>query len=188
MAIVNIVFLACALFTAVAAYCDWRTGHIPNRLIVIGLVSGIALHCVVQVMLPRPPDQGVGAVLASAAASIALGLFACAVVPLVLYRMGAIGGGDVKLLIVLGAFLGPATGLEVELYSFVVIALYAPAQLAYRGQLFRLLSNSALILANPFLRKEKRRAIGPELLTSLRFGPAIALASALVCATRWSGS
>jgi prepilin peptidase CpaA len=182
---VNILLLACTLFAAAAAYRDWQTGHIPNRLVLAGLLIGLALHLGVRVWLLRAPATGAAAELGAALVSAVLGVATCALVPLLLYRMEAIGGGDVKLLAVLGAFLGPLGGLEVELYSFIVIAVYAPARLAYQGQLLRLLSNSALIFVNPFLPKARRRSIGPELLTSLRFGPAVFAAAAIVTAVRW---
>jgi prepilin peptidase CpaA len=185
MAGANILLLACVLFTGVAAFCDFRTGHIPNRLIVAGLVVALGLQLGVRVLLARSPESGVFAELGAALLNVGLGVVACSLVPLVLYRLEAIGGGDVKLLMVLGAFLGPMLGLEIELYSFIVVALYAPARLAYEGRLVRMLSNSALILANPFMPKEKRRPLGPELLTSLRFGPAVFVAAGVVCAMRW---
>jgi prepilin peptidase CpaA len=185
MAGANILLLVCVLFTAVAAFCDFRTGHIPNRLIVTGLVVALVLQLCVRVLLARSPDTGAGAALGAALLNVVLGIVVCSIVPFVLYRLEAIGGGDVKLLMVLGAFAGPLLGLEIELYSFIVVALYAPARLAYEGRLFRMLTNSALILANPFMPKEKRRPVGPELLTSLRFGPAVFVAAAVVCAMRW---
>jgi prepilin peptidase CpaA len=185
MAGTNIVLLACVVFTGVAAFCDFRTGHIPNRLIVVGLVAGTVLQLVVRVLLARSPEAGTVTELGAALLQVGLGIIACSIVPFVLYRIDAIGGGDVKLLMALGAFLGPMIGLEVQLYSFIVVALYAPARLAYEGRLFRMLTNSALIVANPFMRKEKRRPIGPELLTSLPFGPAVFVAAAVVCAMRW---
>ena len=185
MAGANILLLACVLFTAVAAFCDFRTGHIPNRLIVAGLAVALVLQLGVRVFFARAPENGTLAELGAGLLNIGLGIVVCSLVPFVLYRLDAIGGGDVKLLLVLGAFLGPMIGLEVELYSFIVVALYAPARLAYEGRLFRMLTNSALILANPFMPKEKRRPVGPELLTSLRFGPAVFVAAAVVCTMRW---
>jgi prepilin peptidase CpaA len=185
MAGANILLLACVLFTGVAAFCDFRTGHIPNRLIVTGLVLALLLQLGVRVLLARAPDATAMSELGAGLLNAGLGVVVCSIVPFVLYRLDAIGGGDVKLLMALGAFAGPLIGLEIELYSFIVVALYAPARLAYEGRLFRMLSNSALILANPFMPKEKRRPVGPELLTSLRFGPAVFVAAAVVCALRW---
>ena len=109
----------------------------------------------------------------------------CAAVPLLLYRVSAIGGGDVKLLASVGVWAGPILGLQVELYAFVLAALYAPARLAYQGQLLRLLGNSAALIANPFLPKSRRKEVPQALLTELRFGPAVFAATALVALLRW---
>ncbi len=73
-----------------------------------------------------------------------------------MYRAGAIGGGDVKLLGAVGALLRPMTGIETEMYSFIVAALYAPVRLAYEGKLLRTLGNSLLLVRNVFVPKDKR--------------------------------
>jgi prepilin peptidase CpaA len=117
--------------------------------------------------------------------SAVLGLIACAVVPLFLYRVGGIGGGDVKLLAVVGALVGPIWGLEAEFYSFGALILYAPARLAYDGRLLVTLANSMALIANAVLPKDKRRSIAPELMTSLRFGPAVFVGSAVASFMHW---
>ena len=75
--------------------------------------------------------------------------------------------------------------MHVELYSFMVAAVYAPARLAYQGQLFRLLGNSAALVKNPFLPRARRTEVPPALLTELRFGPAVFVGAALVALVRW---
>ena len=67
------------------------------------------------------------------------------------------GGGDVKLLAMVGAFVGPTIGIEIELYAFVLTALFAGARLAYQGQLLKVLANSALLVTNPLRSKDRRR-------------------------------
>jgi Flp pilus assembly protein protease CpaA len=51
---------------------------------------------------------------------------ACGAVPLLLFRLKAIGGGDVKLLATVGAQLGPLLGLELSFAAFVVAATCWP--------------------------------------------------------------
>ena len=104
----------------------------------------------------------------------------CAAAPLLLFRLGAMGGGDVKLLAVIGVSVGPYMGLEIELYAFVLLAVFAAARLAYHGELLRSLGNSVALVKNPFLPPQRRRQLPQELLTVLPFGPAVFVAALLV--------
>lgn len=185
MTATQIVLSGLLLFTALCGAVDYRTSHIPNRLVAFGALAGVVTHFGVHLLLLRQPGEGLGEVIGSAAVNIAVGLLGCSTVPLLLYRVGAMGGGDVKLLAACGVWAGPIIGLQVELYAFVAAAIYAPARLAYQGQLLRLLGNSAVLLRNPFLPKEKRRVVPEALLTELRFGPAVFVGTALVALVRW---
>ncbi len=49
-----------------------------------------------------------------------LGLAACGLVMLVCFAMFRVGGGDVKLIAMLGAFLGPEQGITAMLWTFVL--------------------------------------------------------------------
>jgi Flp pilus assembly protein protease CpaA len=59
-------------------------------------------------------------------ADAAIGLFACGAILIVCYVFlnfnGGIGGGDVKLLAMLGAFFGFEKGIEVMLWTFILAA------------------------------------------------------------------
>jgi prepilin peptidase CpaA len=178
------IMVAALLFTGAAAWTDLRTGQIPNRLTFFGLVFGALLHLAVHCFWLRRPDEPLGTVALAGLVNLSLGVVACGLVPYFLFRKNAMGGGDVKLLAALGAFLGPIVGIEVEFYAFIVAALYAPARLAYQGQLLRVLKNSAVLLVNPLLPKERRRPLEPALLTSLKFGPVVLVALLLVAVSR----
>lgn len=185
MTATQLVLSGLMVFTALCGVVDYRTGHIPNRLVALGALAGLVTHLGVHALLLRQPDQSWSELLGGATANVVVGLLGCSTVPLLLYRAGAMGGGDVKLLAACGVWAGPIIGLQVELYAFVLAALYAPARLAYQGQLFRLLGNSAVLLRNPFLPKGKRKEVPHALLTELRFGPAVFFGTALVALVRW---
>jgi Flp pilus assembly protein protease CpaA len=159
----NYALLLVALLTAVAAIWDLRTGEIPNRLIAIGAgLCGLALMV-----------SGSGNVLATLL-SMLLGVTLVALVPFLLFRAGGIGGGDVKLLALVGLALGPALGLQTELYAFVAALLYAPLRLIWDGKLVHALKTMGVLLVRPFLPAHRKPApVPPEELTVLRFGPAI---------------
>lgn len=186
MTATRIVLLGLLAATALASYFDVRTRHIPNRFLGVAGAAGVALHFVVYATLVREPGGDWLTLLGSAAQNIVAGVVACSLVPLLLFRFGAMGGGDVKLLAVVGAFTGPVLGAQIELYAFLLAALYAPLRLAFQGQLLRLLGNSAVLVTNAFLPKARRRPLPAELLSELCFAPAIFASSALVAVLRWS--
>ncbi|HMJ15384.1 MAG TPA: A24 family peptidase [Polyangiaceae bacterium] len=184
MTSVLLLYAALVSFTAIAAYTDLRTGLIPNRLIVVGLVLALPLHAAVHFMVLRAAGDADGTVLLRALGYYTAGVIGCGLVPFILFRYNAMGGGDVKLLAMVGAFVGPMMGIEIQLYAFVLMALFAGARLAYQGQLLKLLSNSALLLVNPLRAKSRRRAVPEELLTSLRFAPAVFVSALLLTGLR----
>lgn len=186
MTATQLVLIGLLLFTALTGLVDFRTGHIPNRLVAAAAFVGLVTHFAVHLVLLRPAGQPLGDVLMAAAANVAVGVLGCSAVPLLLYRASAMGGGDVKLLASVGVWAGPILGLQVELYAFVLASLYACARLAYQGQLFRLLGNSAVLIKNPFFPKAQRKQVPQALLTELRFGPAVFAGTALVALVRWS--
>lgn len=172
-------FLAAILVTGLAAWFDWRTGEIPNWLTLWPLVLGPLGHGVIGFLRGGWGAAGQGVLFAF------LGIVTCGVIPIFLYRSGAIGGGDVKLLGTLGAILRPMMGLETEMYAFVVAALYAPIRLAYEGKLLRTLGNTAVLVRNVFVPKDRRREVPREMLSELRFGPSVFVATLVVVMLHW---
>jgi prepilin peptidase CpaA len=158
--------LAVAL-TGAAAICDLRTGLIPNRLVGLGAVATVVLTVVIAV------PHGAGAV-GQAVLSMFAGLLLVSLVPVLLYRMDGIGGGDVKLLAVVGAALGPYMGIEAELYAFGSVVLWAPARLLWEGKLTQSLQTTGQLLFRPLMPKHRRpKPLAAEELTAFRFGPSI---------------
>jgi prepilin peptidase CpaA len=173
------------LFTAAAAAWDLRSGHIPNRLTFAAILTGCALHVAVACLTARAPQPDILTDIGLALARAAFGVLVCGLVPYLLFLREGMGGGDVKLLAGVGALLGPVLGLEVELYAFVAMALFACARLAYDGGLLRVLGHSAALVLNPLLPTERRRAVSPALFSSLKFGPAVFVATAAVALLRF---
>jgi len=161
-------FGAAVAASAVAAWIDWRTGHIPNWLTLGLMVAGPLAH--VFYTLARTGhrlDAGQDGALA------VLGGVLCALLPIGMFRASALGGGDVKLFVAIGALLLPLAGLEAELWSFCAAATLAPLRLAWDGKLFRTVSNAAYIVANPFLPKDRQRELDRETVSWFRMGPAV---------------
>lgn len=161
----HVVVLLCA---GAGAIHDLRTGLIPNRLLACGASAMLVVSLAVAAAASGWP--GVGARMLG----LTFGLLACGAVPLALFLLRALGGGDVKLLAICGAGLGPLLGMEAQLYAFTLGALFALGRAAYEGTLFEALSGSAALLTNPWLPKKLKKPVSTGALRELRFGPAIA--------------
>ena len=152
---------AVALVT-VAAWIDSREGRIPNPLTVSGLLLGLGLGVLLG---------GVGGLI-----DAACGALVAALVPLLLFRARALGGGDVKLFAALGALLGGSVALEAQTLAFVGGALHGVVCWARAGRLTAGLKAVAG-LAVPGLGRRllDDPAVQAARAVSIRLGPAIAL-------------
>jgi prepilin peptidase CpaA len=166
-------FLAFATgLAAIAAWFDWRTGHIPNRLTLLGLIAAIVGHFAHGAI-----SGGFGAGVEQAGFAVG-GALGCALVPMFMHWKGAMGGGDVKLFAALGAALHPLAGLEAETYAFVAAMLLAPAKLAWEGTLLRTIGGTVTLVVNPLRKKAQQKAMPNEMVTWFRLGPAVFLGTA----------
>ena len=102
--------------------------RIPNPLIAMGLVAAF----MVQAFL-LGPVTGLGDALAGALTGFAL------LIPLYLLR--ATGAGDVKLLAMIGAWVGPTMILYVALVSFIIGGVWSIAWTLLRGRMQQFLLN-----------------------------------------------
>ncbi|MBU3628863.1 prepilin peptidase [Polynucleobacter sp. AP-Reno-20A-A9] len=113
---------------SLATILDLVTRRISNYLILIGLAAAFILAYV---------NGGLGA-LANSVLGATLGLLVF-IYPYVKSLMGA---GDVKLMAVVGAFLGPYAVLLTALYASMIGGLIVLAYLLYRGLLAESLSRA----------------------------------------------
>jgi prepilin peptidase CpaA len=148
----------------VAAIYDARTGHIPNWITLPPLVLAPLVWLAYGGLWKS--DRGS---LAGSLGSMLL----CAAVPWLLFRMKAIGAGDVKLFAAIGALTLADLGIQALFYSFCAGSLFALARLAWEGKLLRTLGNTLFLAVNPLLPKKYRRPIAHELMTKMRFAVAI---------------
>jgi prepilin peptidase CpaA len=157
--------------TAVGAYTDARRGQLPNWLVLPLIPAGFLLNFLAN---------GVPGLMQSG-----IGLVVCGLIPLIMWMTSggtAIGGGDVKLFAAIGALVGWYDGLEIQLTSYIALLVIAFFTLAWRGQLWKTLTNAGWMAINWLLPKAKRRAISSEAMVEMRLGPAIFLAALLLYA------
>jgi prepilin peptidase CpaA len=137
-----VVLTIMSILLGVAAWEDIKHHRIPNRIVLIGVVLGLMFNG----LLPQgwgfnsPVPGGLGWL--AALTGLGMGL----VVLLPFYWLRAIGAGDVKLMAMVGAFLGPGQVLGALLGTFLVGGVMALAIALRAGAMIRLLENVKFLL------------------------------------------
>ncbi len=117
-------------FTSVAALVDVRTKKLPNRLVVPVFFAGLLFHIVFGAIDAGFLGAGRGLLYSLAGFGVGFGVL------LVLWLIGGGGGGDVKYMGALGAWLGPALTAYVLMGAGLLVAMGSVLVLV--TQVFRL--------------------------------------------------
>jgi Flp pilus assembly protein protease CpaA len=131
-------------FAFAAAFTDFRWHKIYNWTTYPGMLTALVVHGLgsatgLALDPEHPLSQWVGWI--GLADSVA-GLVACGCLMIVLFVFFRIGGGDVKLLAMLGAFLGWEKGIETLLWTFVLGGAVGLTVLIWRVGLWTLVARS----------------------------------------------
>lgn len=127
---------------------DVRSRRIPNKQVLIGIVLGVLLNG----LLPEgsgfnsATPGGLGWLVALQGLGVGMAVL------LPIYWLRAMGAGDVKLMAMVGAFLGPTDVLGAVLATFIAGGLMALIMALWSGQLVNLLRNIKLILLGGFVK------------------------------------
>jgi prepilin peptidase CpaA len=116
----------------VAVTSDLRRHRIPNFLVVLGLVLGLAGQAYLD-GLDGLADGGLGAL-------IGFGIF------LPLYALGGMAAGDVKLMAMVGSFMTPHFALWAAFFSLIAGGLCGLLLVLAKGQLRQTLERYWLML------------------------------------------
>jgi prepilin peptidase CpaA len=122
-------FVLVVAFVVVAAVFDVRFHRIPNWLVLAGLVACIAGQLIQPALLPF----GIAGALKGIGVGFAL--------LLPLYLLRATGAGDVKLMAMVGAYLGPWGIASAAMLSFIAGGVLALAVVLAKGVLGQLIAN-----------------------------------------------
>jgi prepilin peptidase CpaA len=165
--------MAVAIYTSmfvgvlvIAALTDLRARRIPNVLTVAGLALALAFRSV-----SGGAAVGEGLLGAGLAFAVMLPLFATR----------GVGGGDAKLMIMVGAFLGPKGFVVALLATAIVGGVMSLAAAARRGVVLPALFNTGDLLKWVFTlgrRGERTTLLSPGAV-SVPYGVAIAVGSAV---------
>jgi len=169
----RIFVLLATLFTAVSAVYDVRTSRIPNWLTALGMLVAVAAHTGLAYATGALPFamHAIGTTL--------LGAAVCALVPLLMWCAGLVGGGDVKLIAVVGALCHAAIGMEAVFLGLCLCSMFVVLKLAWEGDLLKSLFSAVRVLANPILPAERKTEMVPSARQPVRFGPALAIGTIL---------
>jgi prepilin peptidase CpaA len=147
----------------------WK-GRIYNAVtypaIVLGFIAQIALHGTTGFW--------------TALAGFSVGFFPA----FLLFALGGLGGGDVKLLAAVGAIAGAVPATETLILSFLFGAFFGLAKLAWKGRLFATLWRAVRVLGGFVVPGVPRTRLVDEgeRPTLMHFGTAMCLA---ILATLW---
>lgn len=158
----NLSELGMLLVLSVAVGTDLCQGKIYNRLLIVGGLWAL----VVAVW-----ELATGSELAGFGNRM-LGMLVPGFLLFPIFSFGVLGGGDVKLLCMLGAFVGARGILSCMLYSLVPAAVYAVVVMACSGSFFHRMKTlrvymHRLILGKEWLPYENERSRGSTLCVSV---------------------
>lgn len=125
-----------AVYALAAAVIDLVSRRIPNALTYSGIVVGLLVG-----LWP-----GVGPNLTDSL----LGIAAVFVPSLLLFAIGSMGGGDVKLLTAIGALVGYPVILDVMFYAIVFGCVWGLAVIIWRGRVLDTLKGFWSLLLSLF--------------------------------------
>ncbi|WP_295993868.1 prepilin peptidase [Rugamonas sp.] len=137
-AITDLPLLVLCCLLAAAVLTDVRSRRIPNKLVLTGAAAGLALQTALAPGdgLFTAPFGGIGIALALAGLGLGLALL------LPMYALRAMGAGDVKLLAMIGVFVGPRAVTGIWVCTLVAGGVLALLVSLRNGTLKRMVNNS----------------------------------------------
>jgi prepilin peptidase CpaA len=161
----SVPYIAVLATAIIACVCDLRTRRIPNTLTLGAALGALVFHVF---------DGGMSGLGSSVA-----GWLVGPVLLFILFTLGGMGAGDLKLLGALGAWLGPADALWLVLFSAMSGGVMALAIGLINGCLVKTWSNIGVLLMH-------WRVAGlqplPELTLETSPGPRLAYAAPILTA------
>jgi len=149
--------VVCFATVTVAAWLDAATRRIPNSLTYPAILIGLAVSLLIvpAVELFGLPDIAVWFGTPGLQDGL-LGFALCAVIGVVSFMAGGLGGGDTKLLAALGAMLGFSDSVPVLFNALVIAALIGVTNWAVKGELVARVQVVALNLLSIVMSKGGR--------------------------------
>lgn len=180
------------LVCLLAASFDAATSRIPNPITYTAILIGLALNTL-PTLLTRVGGPDLTTWLGDVGIGQAfLGFGVCAGIGLICLLLAGMGGGDVKLLVAVGAMLGFSQATHIFLWTLVIAVPYALINLLIRGRLNGVLAAAGLQLLQIVYFRRFEPVVAPSQTT---IPLAVPLTLAIFCArivpqevvARWLG-
>lgn len=175
-----LILLAFAVLMIAAVVCDLHSRRIPNSLVLVGMALGLLFQTVVPTgggLFTGATGGGLGPTQALLGASTGLALF------LPMYALRALGAGDVKLLGMVGMWLGAGPVAWAALWTLLAGGVLALAVALVSGLLRQVLSNLREMLLHSMVRAQVGLGMGiaapPRTTGRLPYALAIACGAAI---------
>lgn len=133
---------------AIAVFTDLRTRKVPNLLVLAGILCAATFHAFAVAGNGILESSGGSMGLLPALGGIAVGF--AALFPL--YALRAMGAGDVKLMMMVGAFLGPLQTVGVVVLTFAAGGVLALFMALWQRSFAQLALNLRFILTTSAVR------------------------------------
>lgn len=170
--------LAATLLGAIVT--DLQSRRVPNKLILVGTLAALVIHAL-SVLAGSTPLAGTAWWSSPAGAAVGFALL------LPLHLLRAMGAGDVKLMAMVGAFIGPACVASAALYTLLAGGLLALLFMLGRGVAVQTLVNIRFMLTDQALRRRSGQSVRlpPLQTTAARLPYAVAIAVGTGAALVW---
>ncbi len=169
-----------------AVWHDVRARRIPNAVVFPGMLAALALHALLPAAggpggLFGVPAGGLG--IGAALGGLGLGLAFL----LPMYALRLMGAGDVKLLAMVGAFVGAGQVLAVGVVALALGGLLALAFAAWQRSLRRVVANACRMALHTTLAALAGGGVqvAPPQAASGRLPYAVAIAAATAACVLW---
>lgn len=167
-----------------AVFHDVRARRIPNAVVFPGMLAALVLHALLPAGTGLFDTQPGGLGLLSALGGLGLGL----AILMPLYVLRLMGAGDVKLLAMVGAFVGAGQTLAVGIFTLMAGGVLALVFAAWQGKLRALLGNTGRMMVHgglSALAGDLDGFVAPPEAASGRLPYAIAIATAGAGCALW---
>lgn len=159
------------VLVAAATIVDIREHRIPNWIVATGLLLAVGFHML------APSGKGQMFTLAG----LAVGM--TALMPF--YVMGVMGAGDVKLMGMVGAFIGTAAIVSTVLTTMIAGGILALLTSAYKRTLPTLVANLRTMIVQRQIREPGGATAGAGSKSAGKLPYAVAIAAGTACQIFW---